>query len=178
MGMAAGCRGLAIEGNPIHPPFMKLNAQLNGFEDRFTVINSIVGDRHSASGMSFQGQSIVPPGTPGAVTVPVARLDSVFSQHYPDNITVNLGIIDTEGFEMKVLEGASGLVKSRRVAVWAIEVWYRSHYKNVSELPGLQLLLANGYRLFDANLNEIGASAADIKRMLATYCTLRHARAS
>ena len=51
-----------------------------------------------------------------------------------------------------------------------IEVWYRQRGRDVAALPGLQLLLDNGYKLFDVDLNQIGASSADINKMLSTYC--------
>lgn len=169
IGMALGCSGLSVEGNPVHIPFMQLNARLNGFQDHFTVVNAIVGEKDDTQGLSFAGQSIAEHGTPGAVTVPMVKLDTVFKA-FSEDMHVSLGIIDTEGYENNVLQGAVQLVKSRRVAVWVIEVWYRQRGRNVSALPGLRLLLDNGYKLFDVNLNQIGASSADINKMLSTYC--------
>lgn len=153
----------------MHIPFMQLNARLNGFQDHFTVVNAIVGGKDDTEGLSFAGQSIAEHGTPGAVMVPMVKLDTVF-KNFSEDMHVSLGIIDTEGYENNVLQGAVQLVKSRRVAVWVIEVWYRQRGRDVAALPGLQLLLDKGYTLFDVDLNQIGASSAHINKMLSTYC--------
>lgn len=177
MGMALGCSGLSIEGNAIHVPFMKLNAYLNGFQDRFTVLNKIVGAEDNAQGLSFAGQSIVSQDTSGAATVPMVKLDTIFKQ-YSASMPVNLAIVDTEGHENNVLQGAGELIKSRRVAAWVIEVWYRQNSHDATALPGLQLLLDNGYILYDITLQPIGVSSADIKAMLGAYCAKPGPRSS
>jgi FkbM family methyltransferase len=154
MGAAAGCQGLTIEGNPVHPPFIQLTADINGWTNKFRVINAAVGEVDKAEGLKFGFGELAGPNEPGVV-VPMVALDSVFRKYYP-NASVNIGIIDVEGYEQNVLLGASQLLKEKRVAVWSIEVWFVKKGQRVTDFRGLQLLLDSGYMLYDDHAKKVG----------------------
>jgi hypothetical protein len=90
-----------------------------------------------------------PPG--GAPTqVPVLRLDDVIR-----NQNIHLLKIDTQGNELKVLRGAEGLFRHRRVNIVQLEFWPKGVAQGGDDPVGvLDFLYRHGFMCFDYSLNR------------------------
>jgi FkbM family methyltransferase len=80
------------------------------------------------------------------ISVPVTTIDSYVEKH---GIThIELLKIDTQGFDLEVLRGASGILDRRGVDTLLVEVNFASYYKRQASFGEVErFLTANGYRL-------------------------------
>lgn len=159
-----GCRAIAVEGMPAASNFSKISALINGWEEsRFRAINAAVSHKNGYVLFDITKISMSLPtdknkGHPGLVRVPMLTMDSIDQQYGRNRVTgksdIAFVVIDVEGFEQEVLLGAKKLIKHRSVQVFQIEVWTSLQGKGkVLSFPGLELLTANGYKLFSPVLS-------------------------
>ncbi len=87
-------------------------------------------------------------GSTRVVEVPVVRLDTYATNHDVENI--DLLKIDTQGFEMHVLQGAVGLFDARRVACVLIELNFVDLYAGQAKpVEIISFLQERGFHLVD-----------------------------
>lgn len=101
---------VAIEAERHNATVARLNAETNCAAN-LTVIHAAAGavNGRLAFAESLNGY-VVPRGGPGVVDVPAVMIDDVAGQHgHPDVV-----LIDVEGYEAHVLEGASKLIAEGR----------------------------------------------------------------
>jgi FkbM family methyltransferase len=111
-------RVFAFEPNPVAREILKRHLSMNRFEDRVEIVAAAVGsseDHATFFACGADGMSRL--GTPNpvlinyshALSVPVVTLDSFVrtGRSVPDVV-----LVDVEGFELAVLEGAREIIKS------------------------------------------------------------------
>lgn len=106
LALQSGSRNIvAFEPNPATHRLLGMNLALNGLAD-VTVHRLAVGDRKGSIGFTHNrlnsGNSRV--SQTGEVVVDVTTLDSAL---YPDASTVDLLVMDTEGFEVHAIRGGT-----------------------------------------------------------------------
>jgi|SRR5579884_1724223 len=114
-----GVRVTAIEPFPGVMPHLRQNLAVNHLD--VEVLDIAVGAEPGEVSFEILDRDVLnrvkPGGSEGAsITVPVQRLDTLFPERTP-----NLIKIDVEGFELKVLQGASGLLDAEDAPVLLFE---------------------------------------------------------
>lgn len=176
MASVLGCYGMAIEGNPAHIPFIEINAHMNNFGDRFVAVNAFL--TKTASNLSVKwgkGQDQAGSCDASGSCVPALSIDSLMHKYFPSNPPVPVAIVDCEGTEQDVLLGAQATILRRQVAVWVVEVWFAKHDVRTA-FPGIQLLVENGYSLYNVSLG--GITMHDVVAMKDGYCKSGGARST
>lgn len=84
----------------------------------------------------------------GAVNVPVATIDDVVRERRLPRVDILK--IDTQGYDLEVLRGATVQLAARRVGAVLLEVNFVPMYERQASFPDLHALLTgHGYRLVD-----------------------------
>lgn len=117
-----------------------LNATL--FLNQDSATNSLLQNSASLAYYADNAEGVTPIGS---TTVPVIRLDTFCSQKCID--LIDLLKIDTQGYELKVLEGAGRLLDFQRIRFIYLEVLFVSLYEQQTEFWDLcRKLASHGYR--------------------------------
>lgn len=150
-----GCKGISIEGNDDHIPLINLSIDLNNQNDRHYVING-VGDDHN--GITYFNMDTIDHSkqlNKDSIPVQSYKLDSIIEKYLLPNDVINVLIIDVEGSETNVLNGAKDLILSGRVQFFNVEVWFRKYGNDILTHSGLELLVNAGYSLFFGRAHSI-----------------------
>jgi FkbM family methyltransferase len=124
-------RFLCVEGDERHFALLERNTRSLG---NVTCVHTILSDRPGSGGYglhTLHGTSYVVSDVSGAVSI--HTLDTVVAQ-YPDFEQANVLKIDTDGFDLKVLRGANGLLARAKPAV-VFELAPRHYVKAGNEDP-------------------------------------------
>lgn len=160
-----GCRSIAVEAMPLATNFTKISALINGWnEPKFQAINAAVSHKDGyvlfdTTKISISESSNEEKLHPGIVRVPMLTIDTI-NQRYGRNLKtgksdITFMVIDVEGHEQEALLGAKKLIESQSVRMFEIEVWSSHHGKGkILSFPGLELLAANGYKLYSVIRND------------------------
>ncbi len=144
-----GNRVIAFEASPRNQPLLRENIDRNGFADVISLRTEAAGKE--AGSLSFHLGPAEQTGWGGLVqeddkgadiTVPVVTLDDQLK----DLPFVEVLKIDTEGADTWVLEGASSLLKQRKIR----HVFFEEHKKRMANLDigkgkAIELLKGHGY---------------------------------
>lgn len=139
---------------PVRENFVRLQAALRR-DARVEVINAAVGAAPGVARMNLQESSFChtlvgeTEAAGGPVeTVTVSTLDEHCKARLGPDERIDLLKIDTEGFEVPVLQGAAGLLAARRVDFVYAEVTFDPNDPLHGYFPAVAELLAiHGYRL-------------------------------
>lgn len=151
-----GGRVIAFEPNPTARAVLKANVALNGFSERVTIEASAAGAARGTADLSRSGDTTglsrlgapSSDSTAGArVRVPVVTLDEYCSEH---RITPDWILIDAEGVDLEVLQGAAALLRDTPVQV-VVEM-HASHWDPRHTTPAT----------FEAFLKSCGRKAVPI----------------
>lgn len=153
----------------IHAALGDADADATFFANRFSQTSSLL---KAAAGAS---QYVVAPGAMDLEreeTVPVMTLDRFCGEHGIDRI--DLLKIDTQGYELRVLDGAQALLRDRRVPLIYLEVTFVPFYEAQPLFPDVyRYLYDRGYRLvwlyesnFHTHLYALGANALFIDQQV------------
>lgn len=158
-----GCHGIAVEPMPAASNFSRISALVNNWgSDQFLAINAVASQTDGGH-MWFDPSTISisqnDTNLSQKIRVPVTTLDALNDKYgmrsTEGQSRFSFVIIDVEGHEQAVLQGAKGLIKQRSVLVFEIEVWTKKLTTGlVTYFPGLQLLADNGYRLYTTTVNS------------------------
>jgi FkbM family methyltransferase len=130
--LQAGRRVVAIEPVPNNLQFLYRNLQINDWDDRVEVLPVAVGARRGlvdifgggTAASLVEGWAGIPSGY--RQTVPITTLDDSVGGRFDDQRCFIL--IDVEGAELGVLEGAASLLHAPRKPVWMVEVSIDEHF--------------------------------------------------
>jgi FkbM family methyltransferase len=130
--LQAGRRVVAIEPVPNNLQFLYRNLQINDWDDRVEVLPVAVGARRGLVDIFGGGTAAsLVEGWAGISsgyrqTVPITTLDDSVGGRFDDQRCFIL--IDVEGAELGVLEGAASLLLAARKPVWMVEVSIDEHF--------------------------------------------------
>ena len=144
---AMGRRVFVFEPVPLNLRVLKLAACFNGFGDRFTLVGAAVGAAegtvdvfvpHGRSDNAALGESVSTANVGGQAArtpVPMVALDAwaAGALSPADLASVWLVKIDVQGFELRVMEGARGLLAALPPAAWVVA----EHDPNLMAKAGL-----------------------------------------
>jgi len=143
---APGGHVFAFEPNPLARDVLAANVRLNGLDDRITVEpHAVAGEVGRASlfnaaettGLSRLGAPNPESDRGATVEVDVVTLDGYCAER---GIIPQWVLIDTEGLELDILEGAAGLLVDRRIS-FVVELhpdlWERGRQQTAVLLEGL-----------------------------------------
>lgn len=153
MAQQAGIRTIALEPEPANCQFFLKNMAINGFTndvELFPVaaghppprISEIYGSHDTASlSAEFSGGAVY------GQFVPVASLDDIVLRHrwLSENVLV---LVDVEGWEQHVLEGAPGLLALDPKPLWIVEVLPDSRSRRMEPTQVFSIMFENGYRAY------------------------------
>ncbi len=114
---------LAVEPHPTAAARLRENAALNSFHD-LHVVEAAAGEAPGTAQLTsnlFDQNRIVPGATGATIKVRVVTLDSALAEVGVDPDGVALVKVDTEGFDARVVAGASSLLDARPGPVWMVE---------------------------------------------------------
>ena len=140
----AGAHSISFE--PVPSTFLRLkqNVAINQSEDSVVLYNAGVGKEPGVLKFTsgFDTMNHVVTGDAGAETIPVeiVRLDDSLKNKIPTLIK-----IDTEGFEMSVLEGAASTLARRELMALIVELNGSCHRYGVNEKDIHAFLLNRGF---------------------------------
>lgn len=139
-------RVVAFEPNPLARDVLEANVRLNAMRDRITIEPHAVGgavgraslfNAAETTGLSRLGAPNPESGRGATVEVDVVTLDGYCATHA---VIPQWVLIDTEGLELDVLEGAAGLLVDRRIS-FVVELhpdlWERGRQQTAVRLEGL-----------------------------------------
>lgn len=144
-----GCRVVTIEAMDFTYQFHQTTRIMNGFCNLWTTLYNAVGDaddkkiRISNSGYGVgNGHN---QGEDGS-DLQMVTLTKVYKDYLEAEATKLIVVVDVEGFEQEVLQGAKVLLEKRVIGMLLIEVWL-VQAQTTKPLHGLDLLLQNKYHL-------------------------------
>jgi len=115
-----GGRVVSFEPVPHHRERLLHNVRLNGLEDVVELVPCALGDEEGIVGLNPVGPDIadnafIVPG--GTAVAPVHRLDRLVREHdWPEVTFIK---IDTEGYDVRVIEGARETIRRSRPVIMA-----------------------------------------------------------
>lgn len=117
---------VAFEPHPLGAERLRENAAINGF-DNVRVVQAAAGEAAGSAALTAdladQNRIQTQPALGGAsVAVSVVTLDATLADAAIDPAAVAVVKVDTEGFELNVLAGASGLLDAQPGPVWIVEL--------------------------------------------------------
>jgi len=161
---ASGCRSVAFEGAPLIADVLKISRDVNGFGDRFTIINRIVSHERQVAwnGWNAVAASDVKQFEASAIskTKPNAKRDGSPMKMVNEGGAVAISDVvssdvlylkmDVEGHEPSAYESARRVLEEHTVFYLLFEVTYYAapHFTHDSYRPMLTDLLRRGYRLY------------------------------
>ena len=130
----------AVEPDPRNIELLRRGIKANGFEDRIKVVQSAFGsekgeatlNRSTKSNCSRVGGNPEFGTTSESITVDVQSVDGFLDDYEIEPTDVNVVRMDVEGYESKILEGMSNLLKTDSDLVLFIEIHRR--LRNEGEL--------------------------------------------
>lgn len=153
-GIAAshGCRVVTIEAMKFTYQFHQVTRIVNGFCDLWTTLYNAVGDADDKkiriSNLGWGTGNGHSEGDDGS-DLQMITLTKVYKDHLEALAKKLIVVIDVEGFEQEVLQGAKMLIEKRIIGMLLIEVWLVQGGVT-KPLHGLDLLLQNKYHLCHA----------------------------
>ena len=153
MAQSLGVRTIALEPEPANCQFLCKNLSINGFANDVEVlpvaagrtpprIAQIFGSRDTAS-LSAQFNR----GSAFGQFVPVFSLDDIVLGHrWVSGKT--LLMIDVEGWEQHVLEGARGLLGLEPKPFWIIEILPDPEARRIEPTQAFAIMFEHGYRAY------------------------------
>lgn len=123
----------AVEPDPRNIELLRRGVKENEFEDRIKIVQSAFGpekgeatlNRSTQSNCSRVGEAPEFGTTSESITVDVQSVDGFLNDHDIEPTDVNVVRMDVEGYESKILEGMSNLLKTDSDLVLFIEIHRR-----------------------------------------------------
>jgi FkbM family methyltransferase len=148
---------VSIEASTLHYQTLSSNWALQPSE-RWLCLHTAVGDRDGVTHLSRRGSGfdhvVENPQTHAEVELrPMAKLDTLAAVLGAASIDVLK--VDVEGYELKVLQGASNLLKQRRIGVIVLESDGHGRRYGSSQAETIRHLEEREYRM-DASLSQTG----------------------
>jgi len=165
-----GKRVIAIEPLDQNVQLLQRNVLANGWED-IEILPVGLGDKISLLRLYGGGTAAsFVPGWAGAETqyfqtVPVTTLDAILSERFSGREILIL--IDVEGYELQVLNGAIGQLQRTPAPVWLVEVCIDEHQPdgvriNPNLLATFQVMWDHGYEAQTVEAEPKTISALDV----------------
>ena len=167
---ASGCRSVAFEGAPLIADVLKISRDVNGFRDRFTIINRIVSHERqvgwngwnavAASDVKQFEASAISKSKPNAKRdgSPMKMVDAGGAVAISDVVSSDVLYLkmDVEGHEPSAYESARRVLDAHTVFYLLFEVTYYAapQFTHDSYRPMLTDLLRRGYRLYHLQAME------------------------
>ncbi len=177
LALAAGKPVLAFEPMPENLRMLMRNIRLNNWSERVEVFPVALGSRTGIIDIfgGGTGASLVP-GWAGqsldqVTSVPISTLDTLLGTRLQGKKC--LVLIDVEGAEFDVLQGACGLLANQPQPLWIVEIAVHEHQPqgisiNPQLVPTFELFLSAGYRATTADANARTISMDEVKRVATT----------
>lgn len=166
-----------FEPNKNNSDLIVENAQLNGLNN--VLINNLALWNKSNEQLVFEGEdalaSTIIAKSDSANVLHTITIDDYVTQHQVDPI--NLLMIDVEGSEIKVLEGATNMLKKDRpVVVFETHSLYNDWSKGLENSDSVKLMANLGYevfalREFHQNI-DTGSMPVELLPIDRTYCEI------
>ncbi len=177
LALAAGKQVIAFEPMPENLRMLMRNMRLNDWSDRIEIFPVAVGSRTGIIEIfgGGTGASLLPGWAGQAVDlvthVPISTLDTLLGQRLDGQKCLIL--IDVEGAELSVLEGARQLLAGHPKPLWLVEVSVREHQpQGVSVNPHLaatfELFQSAGYQASTADSSGRKISLEEVRQVAAT----------
>ena len=155
---------VSIEASTLHYQTLSSNWALQPSE-RWLCLHTAVGDRDGVTHLSRRRNGfdhiVEDPQAQGGAEVelrPMAKLDTLAAVLAAESIDVLK--IDVEGYELKVLRGATTLLEQRRIGAIVLESDGHDRRYGSSEAETIGFLEERGYRV-DASLSRAGGAAGN-----------------
>lgn len=148
---------VSIEASTLHYQTLSANWALQPSE-RWLCLHTAVGDRDGVTHFSRRGSGfdhiVEGPQTPLEVERrPISKLDTLAALLAVESIDVLK--IDVEGYELKVLHGATALLSQRRIGAIVLESDGHDQRYGSSQAETIKFLEERAYRV-DASLSQTG----------------------
>ena len=161
----------AFEANPHVSKYLKESVALNQLDGIITVFDKAAGDTPGKAFLDFGiknigGGHIVSSASNGSVATEIVRLDDAVQESHIDLLK-----IDAEGFELKILQGATTIIDQNIDHIILMLEFSQSLLKNQGTDPKalLQFLKDKGFSLWRVgkkNLNESALVSISIEELL------------
>jgi FkbM family methyltransferase len=173
--LSLGVPVIAAEPNPQNLQFLLANIKENGWSKRAQIYPVAIGNNsdileiwgRSTGSSLIKGWGNNPTNT--STLTPVLKLDFLSIENYGVNKRP-LILMDVEGFELLVLQGAINTINSRSKPIWIIEISLNEHYPNIKSLnpnfiETFNLLFSYGYKAYTLDNMSKEISVSDVNRI-------------